>query len=138
MLGFDSLFFDGEDDSQLVKRALAEGRVLLTRDTGIMKRRIVTSGRLKAVLLQSEQPEEQMQQLIAALDIKNQCQPFTVCLECNQPLSGKSPSEVKNKVPPYVYKTQNQYMECPQCRRIYWRGTHWQAMLTRMEKTVGL
>jgi uncharacterized protein with PIN domain len=138
MLGFDSLFFDGEDDSQLVKQALAESRVLLTRDTGIMQRRVVASGRLKAILLKSEQPEEQMQQLIAALDIKAQSHPFTVCLECNQPLQEKSPSDVKDRVPPYVFKTQTQYMECPRCRRIYWRGTHWQAMLTRMEKTVGL
>lgn len=138
MLGFDSLFFDGEDDSQLVKQALAEGRILLTRDTGVIQRRVVASGRLKAVLLKSEQPEEQMQQLIAALDIKLQSHPFTVCLECNQPLSEKSPSDVKERVPPYVFKTQSQYMECPQCRRIYWRGTHWQAMLTRLEKTVGL
>jgi uncharacterized protein with PIN domain len=138
MLGFDSLFFDGPDDSQLVKQALAEDRILLTRDTGIMQRRVVLNGRLKTVLLQSEQPEEQMQQLLAALEIKEQSQPFTVCLECNQPLNDKNPAEVKDRVPPYVYKTQTQYMECPQCRRVYWRGTHWQAMLTRLEKTVGL
>lgn len=138
MLGFDSLFFDGEDDSQLVKQALVEDRVLLTRDTGIIQRRVVTSGRLKAVLLQSEQPEEQMQQLMSTFDIKAQSHPFTVCLECNQPLKEKSPADVKDKVPPYVFKTQTQYMECPKCCRIYWRGTHWQAMLTKLEKTVGL
>jgi uncharacterized protein len=137
MLGYDSLFFDGEDDSQLVKQALTEGRVLLTRDTGIMRRRVVVSGRLKAVLLQSEQPEEQMQQLVSILDIKNQSRPFTICLECNQQLNDKSPAEVKDRVPPYVYKTQTQYMECPQCHRIYWRGTHWKAMLTKLEQTVG-
>jgi uncharacterized protein with PIN domain len=138
MLGYDSLFFDGEDDSQLVKQALTEGRVLLTRDTGIMRRRVVASGRLKAILLQSEQPEEQMQQLVSTLDIKNQSRPFTICLECNRQLIDKSPAEIKDRVPPYVYKTQTQYMECPQCRRIYWRGTHWKAMLTKLEQTVGL
>ncbi|TET26276.1 MAG: hypothetical protein E3J67_02015 [Dehalococcoidia bacterium] len=25
-------------------------------------------------------------------------------------------------------------MECPACRRIYWRGTHWQAMTRTLEK----
>lgn len=138
MLGFDSLFCSDEDDSQIVQQALAEGRVLLTRDTGIMKRRVVARGRLKAVLMQSEQPEQQMQQLVSTLDIKNQSHPFTICLECNQPLINKAPTKVKDRVPPYVYRTQTQYMECPACRRIYWRGTHWQAMLTKLNKTVGI
>lgn len=137
MMGFDSLFFSGEDDSQMVRQALAEDRVLLTRDTGIMKRRVVTSGRLKAVLMESEEPEQQMQQLVSAIDIKSQSQPFTICLECNQPLVERSPSEVKDRVPPYVYKTQTQYMECPECRRIYWRGTHWKAMLNKLHRIVG-
>ena len=52
MMGYDTLFFDGSDDSQMVARALAEDRVILTRDTEIMKRRVITSGRLKAVLIE--------------------------------------------------------------------------------------
>jgi uncharacterized protein with PIN domain len=137
MMGYDSTFFTGEDDSQMVRQALAEGRVILTRDTGIMKRRLVTSGRLKAVLLESETPEQQMRQLVSAIDIKSLSRPFTVCMECNIPLVSRRPEEVKDRVPPFVYKTQAQYMECPQCRRIYWRGTHWKAMLNRLEKIIG-
>ena len=138
MMGFDSLFFSGEDDSQMVRQALVEDRILLTRDTGIMKRRVVTSGRLKAVLMESEEPEQQMRQLVSTIDIKSQSQPFTICLECNQPLVEKSPSEVKDRVPPYVYKTQTKYMECPECHRIYWRGTHWKAMLNKLDGIVDI
>jgi uncharacterized protein len=138
MLGYDSVFFSGEDDSQMVRQALSESRILLTRDTGIMKRRVVNKGRLKAVLFRTEEPEQQMQQLASALDIKTQSHPFTICLECNRPLVAKKPAEVKDRVPPYVSKTQTQYMECPSCRRIYWRGTHWKAMLHKLEKTVGI
>jgi uncharacterized protein with PIN domain len=138
MLGYDSVFFNGEDDSQMVRQAMAESRILLTRDTGIMKRRVVNSGRLEAVLLRSEKPAQQIQQLASALDIKTQSHPFTVCLECNQQLINRRPTEVKDRVPPYVYKTQTQYMECPLCHRIYWRGTHWKAMLNKLEKTVGI
>jgi uncharacterized protein with PIN domain len=138
MLGYDSVFFNGEDDSQMVRQALAESRILLTRDTGIMKRRAVNSGRLKAILFRSEEPEQQIQQLASALDIESHSHPFTICLECNRPLVDRKPAEVKDKVPPYVYITQTQYMECPLCRRIYWRGTHWKAMLNKLEKTVGI
>ena len=138
MMGFDSLFFNGEDDSQMVRQALSEGRVLLTRDTGIMKRRVVSDGRLKAILMKSEEPEQQMRQLVAAIDIKTPSHPFTICLECNQPLQERKPAEVKDRVPPYVYKTQTQYMECPGCHRIYWRGTHWKAMLNKLQRIAGL
>ena len=87
MMGFDSLFFNGSEDSQMVAQALAEGRVILTRDTEIMQRRVVTSGRLRAILMSSEEPERQMQQLMDTLDLRQQCKQFTLCLECNQPLA---------------------------------------------------
>jgi uncharacterized protein with PIN domain len=134
MMGFDSLFFTGDDDSAMVKQALAGDRILLTRDTGIMKRRVVSTGRLRAILFPSEEPERQMRQLLAEFDLIGQARPFTLCLECNQPLVEKSRDEVKDRVPPYVFATQTQYMECPACRRIYWRGTHWQAMKRKLQK----
>jgi uncharacterized protein with PIN domain len=136
MMGYDSLFFNGDDDSSMVKQALADGRVILTRDTGIMQRRAIRGGRLRAVLIESEEPEQQMRQLMIALDLKEQSRPFTLCLECNQPLESRSREDVAERVPPYVYRMQTQYMECPTCHRIYWRGTHWEAMVRKLEKMV--
>jgi uncharacterized protein with PIN domain len=137
MMGFDSLFFDGDDDSRMVLRALSENRVILTRDTGIMERRVVRTGRLRAVLIESEEPERQMRQLMEILDLKEQMSPFTRCLECNQSLEDRRPDEVEGRVPPYVFRTQCHYMECPGCHRIYWRGTHWQAMMRKLEELAG-
>ncbi len=134
MLGYDSVFFNGPDDTEMVEQATAEGRIILTRDTGIIKRRVVAKGQLKAILLESEEPEEQMKQLASAFDLKNRIRPFSRCLECNQPLVSRTPGEVADRVPPYVYRTQTQYMECPACRRVYWRGTHWKAMMKKIEK----
>jgi hypothetical protein len=134
IMGYDAQFFNGSNDSRMVAIALAEERVILTRDTQIMKRRVVTSGRLKAILIQSDEPERQMHQVIDSLHLDCRSKPFTICLECNQPLSEKSKQEVKDLVPPYVFQTQNQYMECPSCHRIYWRGTHWQRMTEKLRK----
>jgi hypothetical protein len=138
MLGYDSLFFDGSDDSHMVKQAMAEDRIILTRDTEIMKRRVINNGRLKAVLVESEEPERQIRQLMETLELKCQFKPFTLCLECNQPLAERQREEVKDRVPSYVYKTQTQYMECPACRRIYWRGTHWEAMTRKLAKLANI
>lgn len=134
IMGYDTLFFNGSNDSRMVAIALAEERVILTRDTQIMKRRVVTSGRLQAILIQSDEPEQQMHQVIDSLHLDCQSKPFTMCLECNQPLMEKSKQQVKDLVPPYVFQTQNQYMECPKCHRIYWRGTHWQRMTEKLKK----
>jgi len=131
MMGYDTLLFTGGDDSRMVSRAAREGRVILTRDRGIMQRRLVTSGRLRAMLISSEEPPQQMRQVINTLKLDCRFQPFSRCLECNHPLAERSPEEVRELVPPYVFKTQSQYMACPACGRIYWRGTHWEAM-TRM------
>ncbi len=134
LMGYDTLFFAGEDDSQMVAIARAENRIILTRDTGVMHRRIITQGRLKAVLITSDDAETQLRQLITDLKLDCAFKPFTRCLVCNQPLVARTRDEVKDRVPPYVFRTQSQYMECPHCRRIYWRGTHWQAMTHRLER----
>ncbi len=134
MMGYDTRFFKGNDDGQMVAIALSENRVILTRDTQIIRRRVVTSGRLPAVFIQSDEPERQMRQVIEALNLDCRFRPFALCLECNQPLEERGREQVQDLVPPYVFQTQQQYMECPACRRIYWRGTHWEAMTRKLEK----
>ncbi len=134
MMGYDTLFFEGDDDSIMIRTALTQGRVILTRDTQIMRRRVVTSGRLKVVLIQSEEPELGLKQVLEALNLNCQFRPFTLCLECNQSLVKKSKEEVKDLVPAYVFKTRDQYRQCPRCRRVYWKGTHWEAMSKKLEK----
>ena len=136
MMGYDTLFFNGDDDSRMIATALAEGRVILTRDTRIMERRLVTTGRLKAILIGYETPELQIKQVIETLNLDIHFRPFSICLECNQPLAERSREQVRERVPPYVYQTQEQYMECPACHRIYWRGTHWQAMTRKLERFI--
>jgi len=137
LMGYDARFFDGSDDSELVAIAQTEGRVILTRDTQIMKRRVITRGRLKAVLIKSDEPERQIRQVIETLELDCRFKPFSLCLECNQELVERGKEEVKELVPPYVFKTQDQFMQCPACQRIYWRGTHWRAMTRRLEGLVG-
>ena len=134
LMGYDTRFFNGSSDSQLVAQAQDEGRVILSRDRQIMKRRVITSGRLKAILIQSDAPERQMRQVIDTLALNSKLQPFTLCLECNQVLEERDKEEMKELVPPYVYQTQSQFMQCPACHRIYWRGTHWQAMTKTLKK----
>jgi uncharacterized protein len=133
LLGYDTVFFTGENDTQMVHLALAEYRIILTRDTHILKRRLVTSGKIKAVLIQADNIDAQIQQVVDELNLHNRIEPFTLCLECNRPLAKRTREEVENRVPPYVWQTQKGYMECMECHRIYWKGTHWEALTRRLE-----
>jgi len=134
--GFDTVFINDLDDNKLVRLALSQGRVLLTKDTQILKRRVAVTGRLKVILIESEEVKAQLRQVVKELNLKDTIKPFTLCLEDNQPLVPREKEEVRELVPPYVYQTQTQYMQCPSCRRVYWRGTHWQRMSRELEKIV--
>ncbi len=133
MMGYDTVLFGHGSDSRLIRTALAEGRIILTRDTHIMKRRVVTSGRLRALLINDERPEQQIRQVIEQFGLDGDACPFSLCLECNSPLVPLGRDDVAERVPPYVFRTQQEFVECPACHRVYWKGTHWQAMLRRLE-----
>lgn len=134
IMGYDALFFAGSDDSRMIASALSENRIILTRDTQMMKRGIITRGQLKALLINSDRLERQIQQVVNTLNLDCRLKPFTLCLDCNQPLVERRKDEIKERVPPYVFQTQNQYMECPLCHRLFWRGTHWEAMTQKLKQ----
>lgn len=134
MMGYDTLFVNSIADDKLIDIALAEERILLTKDTQIMRRRVVANGRLKALLIEADNPRRQVLQVVKELNLDCHFNQFTRCLECNYPLAPRNREEVKELVPAFVWRTQNQYMQCPQCCRIYWRGTHWQRMKAELEK----
>jgi uncharacterized protein with PIN domain len=133
MLGYDTIFVNDIDDGVLVDIGLKEERVLLTRDTQIMRRRPIASGKVRALLTMDDDPKKQMRQVITEMKLDRERE-FTLCLECNVPLAPMSKDEVCDLVPPYVYKTQTQYHQCPVCGRIYWRGTHWEHMNRELER----
>lgn len=137
MLGYDTVLFTAEDDRQMIRTALREDRVILTRDTQVMKFGLITSGKVQALYIISEQPEEQIRQVVKEFQLDTRSGLFTLCLECNRRLEPKTKEEVRGRVPPYVFKTQEQYLECPNCGRIYWRGTHWGHMMKKLGEVEG-
>ncbi len=133
MLGYNTLFNNGADDNELIRNALREGRILLTRDTGIMARRVVTTGKVKALLVKSDDVTEQLWQVVRALNLEPESEPFSICIECNVPLIQRGKEEVRGLVPPHVFRNHEQFVQCPECRRVFWRGTHWQKMMAEIE-----
>jgi uncharacterized protein len=132
-LGFDTVIFEDGEDREMVKQALADGRIVLTRDTRIEKYGVAVNGRVRVVTFNTDNPGEQLKQVVETLELGKEAAPLTRCLECNLPLEERQLGEVAERVPPYVLKTQKHFVECPGCKRVYWRGTHWSAMQDKFE-----
>lgn len=133
IIGYDALLFTEIDDGLMVKIAYRQNRIILTRDGQLLKRHLITSGKIKAMLIKSEEPKAQLCQVVKQLKLDYNFKPFTLCLECNQRLMRKPKEQIQDRIPPRVYQTQDTYMECPVCHRIYWKGTHWEAMKRELE-----
>ncbi len=121
----------------MINIALSENRVILTKDSQFMKRRLVTNGTLKAIHIKQDDSKLQAQEVVQTLNLNYHFKPFSLCLECNKVLIARDKEEVKNLIPAHVFETQTQYTECPACHRIYWQGTHWQAMIKKLQDLQG-
>ena len=131
IMGYDTLFPEENSDNELVRIALRENRVLVTRDAGIAQRRAARLGQMKVVHIKDDDLRRQLQQLIRDLDL-NLDSGFSRCVLCNHLLDPANKEEVARRLPPYVLQTQSQFMQCPQCQRLYWRGTHWSNMMEEL------
>jgi uncharacterized protein len=130
-LGYDAAYHARIGDAELVREAAAEGRVLLTRDRDLTRRRVIQTGLVRAVLIRDDDISAQLRQVVADLELGERLDlgdALTRCLECNSPLEPRVLASVAGRVPPHVRRTQSRYSECPGCRRVYWAGTHWLRM----------
>jgi uncharacterized protein with PIN domain len=137
LMGYDTVLLREKDDGQMIQMALSEDRVILTKDGQFMKRRLVTDRSLKTIHIEQDDPRLQVQEVARALRLDYHFKPFSLCLECNRELITRDRAEVKNLVPAHVFETQAQYAQCPGCQRIYWTGTHWQAMVRKLQDLQG-
>lgn len=126
ILGYDTDYVNQRDDAELVRIARAEDRVLLTRDRELAGRRGV-----RALLVESGSLDEQLAQVIAAFSLS-----FgggRRCSVCNTVLLEATREEVAHRVPAYVLRRHHRFQHCPGCNRVYWRGSHWRNMQTRLK-----
>ena len=124
MLGFDTVYGNRTSDAELVQISVAEKRILLTRDRGVLKRAAVTHG----YWLRETNSRRQAAEVVRRFDLARTLRPFTRCMVCNEPLRQASATEVHLRVPPRALERHDSFQECAVCRRVYWPGSHWQRM----------
>jgi uncharacterized protein with PIN domain len=134
LLGFDTRYATDLDDAQLAEQTAAERRILLTRDVGLLKRKVVVRGQW----LRSREPAQQLEEVVEALHLSRMLRPFTRCMICNGMLVSVSRAAVETVVPPRAFRRYRAFRKCRGCDRVYWRGTHYkrlEALVSRIRRT---
>jgi hypothetical protein len=133
LAGFDTLYDNGIHDRDLVAVARDEGRIVLSRDIELLKRRDVTHG----CYLHALKPEQQFREIVDRLDLAGAARPFSLCLSCNAPLRPIAKAEVLDRLPERVRAQQERFATCDVCRRVFWEGSHWRRMRALLDGVLG-
>ncbi len=134
ILGFDTLYFKIIDDNELIKIARQEQRIILTRDTHLVKRKGIGN----YFLISSNDTLKQLKEVLrmvcskhGAADIEEGAYcllPTTYfsprCAKCNGELLSAGRESVVNDVPEHVFLNFNSFLKCKDCGKVYWGGSH--------------
>ena len=134
ILGYDVAYDPNADDEQLVQQAVSEKRILLTKDRHLVERwrkKLRLNGYL---LLTSDDWREQLKQTVAyfGLDIHNRR--HTRCPDCNGVLKEVAKEAVRYRVPFFVFTQHEHFVQCSQCGKIYWAGSHYERMNAALDE----
>ena len=130
MLGFDAVYSSSSSDADLVRISVAERRILLTCDRGLLMRSAVTHG----YWLRQTDSRRQIAEIVRRFDLAGAIRPFTRCMACNGGLQSVPKEQVRSLLPPRIAELHEEFQKCTQCGRIYWKGSHYAHMQRWIEE----
>ncbi|AKJ64980.1 Mut7-C RNAse domain-containing protein [Kiritimatiella glycovorans] len=129
LLGFDTLYRNDYGDPELVRISVEEGRILLTRDRRLLFHRAVTRG----YWVRSTRPERQVREVVRRFDLAARIKPFHRCAVCNGIIEPVAKGEIAHRLQPLTRKYHRDFSRCRSCGKIYWKGSHYERLLERLE-----
>lgn len=130
LLGFDVAYRQNADDRQLLEVMVRENRALLTRDRRLLMHAIVQHGYWP----RTQNADEQTIEVVRRFDLSELIAPFTRCLRCNAPLEAVAKADIIDKLEPLTKIYYDQFRRCPDCKQIYWSGSHFPKLQRRVEE----
>lgn len=118
LVGVDAAYDRDADDDELIERANAARRVLLTQDRGLLRRRSFWFG----AYVRGSGPDEQFADVLGRF--APALAPWTRCTACNGPLAAVPKADVADLIKPGTRRTYESFARCRDCGRVYWRGAH--------------
>lgn len=134
LLGHDVAYRPDFDDDALVDQAIAESRVLLTRDTRLLQRRRLPT----TVFIRDDDLAAQLRQVHDEHSLTvEEADFFTRCAECNGLLAEAAKESVRGSAPPHVLASHERFLRCPGCGRVYWAGSHLPNLRAKLRRLLG-
>jgi uncharacterized protein with PIN domain len=130
ILGYDTVYLPQLSPEGVIREGRRQSRLILTRDTRLLRRKDAPP----FVFVQSDRFREQLQQVVDTLHLDPLRALFTRCAECNRTLEEVAKDQVRDRVPEYVWQTQNEFRRCPGCQRVYWGATHRDHVLAELQR----
>ncbi len=132
ILGYDAAWEEHVSDADLVRRAVEEERIVLTRD-----RALESEWRVSDIHnVGAEEPLAQLREVVAAFDLGRGANPFSRCSRCNVELEPATREQAREHVPADVHARSDRFRRCPHCERFYWDGSHVARMRRVLEALV--
>ena len=129
LLGFDTLYRNDYADPLLVQISHRERRILLTRDRGLLKHRLVTHGHY----VWETDPQRQIVEVLRRFDLARAIAPFCRCMRCNGRLQPIAKDRVADRLLPKTRQYYDDFSLCMGCGNLYWKGSHHERMLRFVE-----
>ncbi len=133
MLGFDTIYENNLDDAEIIDIAEREERIILTRDRELLKHGRVSRG----YWVRSKKPDRQMMEILKRFDLKSQIKPFHRCMSCNGEIKDVDKKEIEEQLEPKTRQYYDEFFICSNCRKIYWKGSHFDKMEQKIEEWFG-
>jgi uncharacterized protein len=130
MLGFDTLYRNDNDDPEIIRIALDEQRIILTRDIGVLKVKTVTHG----YWIRNQQPKAQLVEVLNHFDLYSFIDPFNRCMKCNGTLKKVAKDSIIEQLEPLTIKYFYNFYRCRNCGSIFWEGSHFDKMVEFVKK----
>jgi uncharacterized protein len=130
LVGVDAGYDRDADDDELIERANATGRVLLTQDRGLLQRRSLWRG----AYVRGARPDEQFADVLGRF--APALAPWTRCTACNGTLAAAPKADVAELLKPGTRRTYESFARCPDCGRVYWRGAHGRRLQATVEAAI--
>ncbi len=127
LLGFDSLYRNDYRDEEVVKIAVNEQRIILTRDRRLLYVKQINHG----YWVRAVDAESQVDEVLRRFDLHGSIHPFVRCLVCNGMLAPVAKADILDCLEPKTRLYYEVFHQCADCRRIYWEGSHMQDMRQR-------
>jgi len=118
--GIDTLY--SNQGMAILLEARKQNRIILTRNTHLRENDDI-------FFIQTSNSVTQLKKVIKQYNLQNKIQLFSRCIECNYMLKSVSKESVRDKVPYFTYKKFNEFALCPQCQKVYWKGSHYKNMI---------